>query len=118
MGSKQTPRLESLSSAKAMQCSMSLFGLCTEHTENRLYLLHSNTPDHFYNAYPYPICIKSVRDGAAAVQMQCLHLPGDGALHGKHSTCQTGSPQSVWYCTPTHYIFQPWFLIGPESIFI
>ena len=96
---KHTPRLEPLSTEpliQANQCSMSI-------------LLLFSSPYVFCSAISL-ISVKSVQDGAAAVQKQRRHLPGEGALHGEGSTWKTSSPQSIWYCTHVHCILSAWFI--------
>lgn len=91
MGNKQKPRLDHINAM--------------HHFSHLVFVSGFNTPNLFHSVTAVTcVSVKSVWDGAAAVWKQCLYLPGGGALHSKHSTCQVSSSQSMWYCTLTHYI--------------
>lgn len=100
LGSKQTCRLEPFSRLKQCCAARNLWSNCVCYIATRL-IVYSPLPQ---------IWTQPVWDGAAAVHMQRILLPGDGALHGKHSTCYTSSTQSVRYRIPIHLILPPLFL--------
>lgn len=59
----------------------------------------SNITDHFFTLLQ--TWTQPVRVGAAAVHMQRICLPGEGAIHCQNPTSETGGAQPLWYRTST-----------------